>query len=812
MTTTTCRDILLGRATRRASEYGRNDTGLWLACQLRDQGYSKSETETVLVEYANHVSGNAPEPYTMQEAIATLSSVFARPPRPKRRGGYSPHGGECQTVNVTPARVQKGVDTPTDTSPNASNGLTVAALGEAKKLPVNTLKSYGVSDFKLGSTPVVRIPYYGEDATEASVRFRLALQGDARFRWRKRNKALPYGLDRLGVIRKAGWVLVVEGESDCWTCWYYGIPALGVPGKGVWKPEWKEYLTGLKVWVWQEPEAQDFTMRILATAPDLRYIAAPEGVKDLADAHAQGLDVPVWLERLKLQAESGAALQRRLANVQLEAAYQASKHILEAPDPLSLIGEEIQGLGYGGDLKPAIITYLAATSRLLEMRRGAMPVHLLLTGHSSGGKSYTVGIVKALLPAEAYHEIDAGSPRVLIYDDAPLQHRVLIFGEADSLPAGEDNPAASAIRNLLQDHYLHYDVTVRDETTGEYRVKRVEKAGPTVLITTSTRALGDQLMTRMFALEMSDSRQQIVAALQAQAKLEARGERSADPGLVALQEYLQFTAPVSIVVPYVDRLAEAIACLPVAPRVTRDFSRLVSLVKSVAILRQHSRKRDGAGRVMAELADYETVRALVNDMYIDSTTGVTRDVQALVAAVVRLDHERMEGEGITNTLLATQLGTGVKQVTRRAKRAIKSGWLVNREQRKGYPADYAPGEPMPETDGLPRLQGTGGGDNRMSTPHEAMTDSVDTLTPSTDSETPPTPIDFPSVLRMPLEEVIDLWRSLDEPTIEVSPGELCTDLATLLASRSVKPEHLDAVNRWVQSCGCIDERTEVNVG
>jgi hypothetical protein len=58
--------------------------------------------------------------------------------------------------------------------------------------------------------------------------------------------------------------------------------------------------------------------------------------------------------------------------------------------------------------------------------------------------------VLSLLPPEAYHEIDAGSPRVLIYDETDMQHRLLLFAEADSLPASEDNPAASAVRNMLQ--------------------------------------------------------------------------------------------------------------------------------------------------------------------------------------------------------------------------------------------------------------------------------------------------------------------------------------------------------------------------
>ncbi|GAH15238.1 unnamed protein product, partial [marine sediment metagenome] len=44
-----------------------------------------------------------------------------------------------------------------------------------------------------------------------------------------------YGLDRLESFKKDGWVLLVEGESDCWTAWYHGIPALGLPGKTHWK-------------------------------------------------------------------------------------------------------------------------------------------------------------------------------------------------------------------------------------------------------------------------------------------------------------------------------------------------------------------------------------------------------------------------------------------------------------------------------------------------------------------------------------------------------------------------------------------------
>ena len=457
----------------------------------------------------------------------------------------------------------------------------------------------GLSDFKHYGQPAVKIPYYEENGEEIALRYRLAMAGDNRFIWRKGDHPAPYGLNRLAMIRKAGFLIIVEGESDCWTCWFHGIPALGAPGKGIWPAPWGQYLKGLVVFVWQEPEAEDFVLRVLKSYPDLYFVAAPVGIKDISEAHIQGLNVPSWLEELRTKAESGRSLQARHTNKELQRLYGEARVVIEADDPLTLIEGAIRSLGYGGDIKPALIVYIAVTSRLLEMRSGSMPVHILLIGPSSGGKSYTLGIVKALMPAEAYHVIDAGSPRALIYDEAPLEHRAAIFGEADSLPAGEDNPAASAVRNLLQDHHLHYSVTIRDECTGEFAVKEVDKPGPTVLITTSTRPLGEQLMTRLFSLEMSDSREQIGAALQMQAGLETSQTPTPDPGLIAFQSYLQLKVPARVTVPYALELSDGLRKMTQVPRILRDFARLMSLIKSVALIRHSRRRIDSEGRIIA---------------------------------------------------------------------------------------------------------------------------------------------------------------------------------------------------------------------
>ena len=89
-------------------------------------------------------------------------------------------------------------------------GLTLDDYARAKALPVDFLKSLGVSQTTFGITPAVRIPYFGADGEELAVRFRIALEGD-RFRWEAGTKLCLYGQD--GSPKPSG--------LDTW-CWSKG--------------------------------------------------------------------------------------------------------------------------------------------------------------------------------------------------------------------------------------------------------------------------------------------------------------------------------------------------------------------------------------------------------------------------------------------------------------------------------------------------------------------------------------------------------------------------------------------------------------
>ena len=81
------------------------------------------------------------------------------------------------------------------------------------------------------------MPYVDRDGHDQAVRFRIALRGEDKFRWKQRSKLCLYGLTRLRKARDLGYVVLVEGESCAQTLWYHDVPALGIPGANNWKDD-----------------------------------------------------------------------------------------------------------------------------------------------------------------------------------------------------------------------------------------------------------------------------------------------------------------------------------------------------------------------------------------------------------------------------------------------------------------------------------------------------------------------------------------------------------------------------------------------
>jgi DNA primase len=118
--------------------------------------------------------------------------------------------------------------------PRPSTGLhSMYDLAEDKLIHPHLFDVLGITDGHVdaGKTSV-HIPYYDQNGHPYErYRIRTALKAKEGSLWSKgRASLIPYGLQRLEDARKAGYLILSEGESDCWTLWFHDLPALGIPG------------------------------------------------------------------------------------------------------------------------------------------------------------------------------------------------------------------------------------------------------------------------------------------------------------------------------------------------------------------------------------------------------------------------------------------------------------------------------------------------------------------------------------------------------------------------------------------------------
>ena len=168
------------------------------------------------------------------------------------------HAG-CSLAQITSAlgvKVRDLFSSGPEQAPRSTvTGLTVRQLAGHKHLPEEFLLSLGLTDLPGGG---VRIPYFLMDGSPAPRhRLRFALKANKGSRWTKgKGSLVPYGLHRLEDARKANCLTLVEGETDAWTLWHSGFPALGFPGADtVKKLLLAEYLEGIdKIYILQETD------------------------------------------------------------------------------------------------------------------------------------------------------------------------------------------------------------------------------------------------------------------------------------------------------------------------------------------------------------------------------------------------------------------------------------------------------------------------------------------------------------------------------------------------------------------------------
>jgi DNA-binding transcriptional ArsR family regulator len=192
--------------------------------------------------------------------LAGVRPATARPIAPRRNAGRQPATAQAQL-------------------------LTLAALANAKRLDAEKLIAWHVRELPDGS---IEILYLTREGELHAVQYRYALEGDNRFKWRKDDTPILYGLWRLCEWTGSDTLYLCEGTSDTWTLWHADLPALGIPSASTWKSEWWREVEGFERIV-LIPDADDagagLAQKLAETCPDhlqerVYVLKLPNGIKD----------------------------------------------------------------------------------------------------------------------------------------------------------------------------------------------------------------------------------------------------------------------------------------------------------------------------------------------------------------------------------------------------------------------------------------------------------------------------------------------------------------------------------------------------
>ncbi len=279
--------------------------------------------------------------------------------------------------------------------------------------------------------------------------------------------------------------------------------------------------------------------------------------------------------------------------VALTAAQQEdAEALLAAPDLLDRVANVMEGLGHVGEEKNKRLVYLAATSRLM-----ASPLNVLLLAPPGAGKSSVLDAVTATMPPESVVTITRLTPTGLYYmgPDA-LRNKLIVVDEYDG-----QAEADHAVRVLQSRGELRMSLTIKG------KAESLLVRGPVAVMSgTVSSTIDRQNASRCLELTLDDSAEQTRRIQEAQAR---RAAGLAEPRvdvrpLVDAQRLLE---PIEVVIPFAPRLT-------FPARTTSDrrsSSKLLGLVQAHALLHQRQRERDGRGRLVATVADYAAIHALL---------------------------------------------------------------------------------------------------------------------------------------------------------------------------------------------------------
>ena len=362
---------------------------------------------------------------------------------------------------------------------------------------------------------------------------------------------------------------------------------------------------------------------------------------------------------------------------------KTAEDLLTKPTLLDLAAAAMESLGHVGEERVKRLAYLIATSRLL-----GKPLSALLLAPSGTGKSAVLDAVSALMPPESVVTLARLTPMALFYSgpDA-LRHRLVVVDEFEG-----QAEAAHSVRVLQSRGELRQSVTIKG------RAEEVVARGPVAVMSGTTLSEIDaQNTSRCVELALDDSLEQTkrIQAAQAASWSGAKRKPVDMQAWQDMQRVLGETTPMDVIVPFAPKLT--FPSRTAADR--RSSAKLLGLVAAHGLLYSRQRDRDREGRVVATVADYAAVHALLQPVVASTIDGLSPRAARAYALLVEA------GEPITRREVADKSGwhymtasraldeLEAQELVRPLDREVPRRWrVVGRGPVVDAPALTAPGE------------------------------------------------------------------------------------------------------------------------
>jgi hypothetical protein len=308
-------------------------------------------------------------------------------------------------------------------------------------------------------------------------------------------------------------------------------------------------------------------------------------------------------DRGALLAQADAETQRLLEEEQPGVVGDAER-LLEDPNLVDRILDDIVAVGVVGEELLALTSYLIGVSRLLPK-----PLAGIVQGLTSSGKSFVPSKVAMLFPPEAVVIATDITPNALYY--APpgfLIHKFVIAGERPRKQDDERAESTRALREMLAEGELNKLVTVKGQDGG-MTTDHVHQFGPIAFMESTTVAqVFDEDANRCLPLGTDESEEQTRRIIMAQGAQAASPPRDTKDILLLHHTAQRLLKRVVVQVPFAEKIAAAIPTARQEAR--RGMPMILSMIQAVATLNQ---RRRAGGR---ELAHGTTIQATLEDYVI----------------------------------------------------------------------------------------------------------------------------------------------------------------------------------------------------